>query len=88
VNNPGVRAIVERIAGDGEEAISPKLLVDACLDKIGAISVSDETKAVLVEFASQGGNLSVGSPVPDEQTSRRISDLLAMVSATPEYQRT
>ena len=79
--------MISRIASDGEEAITPERLVDACLDEIGAISVSDETKAVLVEFASQGGDLSVGSPVPDEQTSRRIGDLLAMVSATPEYQR-
>ena len=78
VDNPGVRAMISGIASDGGDATSPERLVDACLDEIAPISVSNETKAVLVEFASQVGDLSVGSPVPGEPTSRRIGDLLAM----------
>ncbi len=88
VDNPGVRAMISRIASNGEEAISPEQLVDACLDEIGAISVSNETRAVLVEFASQDGDLSVGPAGPDEQAHGRIGDLLAMVASTREYQRT
>jgi hypothetical protein len=88
VDNPGVRAMISKIASDREEAISPERLVDACLDEIGAISVSNETRAVLVEFASQGGDLSVGPAGPDEQARSRIGDLLAMAASTREFQRT
>ena len=88
VTNPGVRSMVERIASDGGSAISPERLVDACLDQIGAISVTQGTRSVLVEFAAQDGDLDVAAAGPDEKAQRRVGEVLALAAATHEFQRT
>ena len=35
VRNPGVRSIIDRLAGDGDGVLSPEKLVDRCLDLMG-----------------------------------------------------
>ena len=49
---PGVRSIVERVAG-GDSAITPEALVDRCLEMIGPIEVSDDTRTELVTHAEE-----------------------------------
>ena len=86
-NKPGVRAMIESITSNGETTISPEGLVDRCLDQMGAISVSDETRTVLTEFASRGGDLQLGATGPDETTRQRVADVLQLVASTQEFQR-
>ena len=86
-NKPGVRAMIESITSNGETTISPEGLVDRCLDQMGAISVSDETRTVLTEFASRGGDLQLGATGPDETTRQRVTDVLQLVASTQEFQR-
>ena len=90
VNKPGVRAMVERIVAEAAHdggVISPEELVDGCLEQMGAISVSAETRVGLVEFASREGALKVRGPEPDEEVRRRVADVMKLASATPEFQR-
>ena len=84
---PGVQAMIERIASQGERITSPEDLVDACLDQVGAISVSGETRAVLTDFASKGGELGEGTMGLGEGGRKKIGDMLQMVAAAPEFQR-
>ena len=84
---PGVQAMIERIASQGERITSPEDLVDACLDQVGAISVSGETRAVLTDFASKGGELGEGAMGLGEGGRKKIGDMLQMVAAAPEFQR-
>ena len=77
-DNPGSRAIMERIVDRTGETLSPDALVDGCLDEVGALSVSDETHSALVEFASMES---------DESPTERVGQLLQLVVATPEFQR-
>ena len=86
VNNPGVRNMIERIAAGNSDSISPEHLVERCLDEMGVISVSDETRATLEDFASQIGDLNLGSE-PDEQIRQTLAQMLQMVAATYEFQR-
>ena len=86
-SKPGVQAMIGRIASGHEGIISPESLVDACLDQIGSISVSDDTRRELVDFAARGGDVHTGSGNPDEAVRQRIVDVLQMVVSTHEFQR-
>jgi uncharacterized protein (DUF1800 family) len=85
-DHPGISAIIERVATNGGSSIGPAELVDRCLDEIGMVSVSDETRATLVEYASAGGDIVAGSEV-DPDTGQRVAQLLQMIAATHEFQR-
>ena len=86
-SKPGVQAMIGRIASGHERVISPEGLVDACLDQVGSISVSDDTRRELVDFAARGGDVHVGSGSPDEAARQRIVDVLQMVASTHDFQR-
>ena len=75
---PGVQTMVERIAH--APAVSPEMLVDACLDQVGAIQVSEDTRRELVDFAAVAGS-------PDDAGGGRIAEVLQMVASTHEFQR-
>ena len=70
--------MVDRISAEMSESTSPEMLVDACLEEVGALSVDEDTRRVLVDFSARGaGNA-------DRQ---HIADVLQMVAATQEFQR-
>ena len=75
VNRPGVKAMVESIEGGDGDDLSSERLVDLCLAQLGAVSVSDVTRDILVSFAEQ----SAGSP-------GRTAETLRLSAATREFQ--
>ncbi len=83
-SRPGVRAIIDRIEAQG--ASSPEALVDACLDLIGPLEVSEDTRNELVEHAAGEGELRFGSGQEGEMAARRITEMLNLIVATREYQ--
>ena len=85
--NPGIRAMIEEITTSEHETVSPERLVDACLDQMGAISVSDGTRSALVDFAVKEGDLRLGTEGPDEDARRRVGGMLQVIAATPDFQR-
>ena len=84
---PGVRTIVERIKSQLGPVISPERLVDGCLDQMGAISISQESRNILIQFASEQGDLAVDSPGANGQADRRVTDTMQVIAATHEFQR-
>ena len=86
-DRPGVKAMIEEITTGGDETMSAERLVDACLDQLGAVSVSEDTRDALVDFAGREGDLHLGDPAPDEEAQRRVAEVLQVVAATPEFQR-
>ena len=73
---PGVREMIARMSGN---AAGPENLVQRCLDEMGAISVSDDTRASLVQYA-QGADI-------DPENGEGVRELMEMVAATPDFQR-
>ena len=73
-NKPGVKAMIDNIRKDGIQEISPESLVDRCLDEMGALSVSDETRETLVSFAE------------DERGRPNVEQLLRLSASTREFQ--
>ena len=76
-SRPGVKAMIDGVMSD-ECATSPALLVDSCLNQLGVIEVSDETREVLECFAEQAGK---------ERTSENVSNILRLATASHEFQR-
>jgi hypothetical protein len=86
VQNPGVRDIIDRLAAEPGGALTPERLVDRCLDLLGALSVQDETRAALVEFAAMEGELHLKEHQPGDASEQRVGNMLRMIASTREFQ--
>ena len=85
VTRPGVRSIIDRIRSQGT-AISPERMVDACLDLIGPVTVSESTRREMVGHAGAAGDVRFGSEAEDRVSTERIKEMLQLIVATREYQ--
>ncbi len=81
IQQPGVRAIVERLALE-EQRISPELLLDRCLEMLGCYELGEVTRGLLVTHARKGGPLSPGT----EEFEHRVGQMLQLIVATQESQ--
>ena len=86
VDEPGVRDIIARLASLDGGTLTPEELVDGCLDLVGPLPVSDETRATLVEFAARKGDLVLKGHQTGDEAERRVGDLLRLVVSTREFQ--
>ena len=84
LSNPGVRAIIERLAAEG--VLSPRRLLDGCLEAMGFIRVSPETASSLVEAASREGDLDLRGHRPGDAAEQRVGQMLRLIVSTREYQ--
>ena len=82
---PGVRSIVGRVASD-DQAMTPAALVDRCLEFMGPVEVSEQTRQELVSHAEDEGPVSWASDEDYSTSSQRVSDMLSLIAATTEYQ--
>ena len=80
-DQPGMRSIIGNI--QAENATTPEELLNACLDYMGFLELSAETRAQLSEHANAGGNLDWSD---GEGAATRIGEMMALISATTEYQ--
>ena len=86
VNSPGIRAIIDRLAATGDGVLSPEQFADGCVDLLGPIDVADDTRSVLVDFASRQGELDLREREPGDESERRVGNMLRLIAATREYQ--
>ena len=85
LNKPGPQAIIRRIAGSGGP-VSPDQAVDNILELVGPLDVQPETRAALVDMASQDGPLKFDTDEDRERSAERIGRLLRLTVASREYQ--
>jgi uncharacterized protein (DUF1800 family) len=86
VQNPGVRAIIDRLSATPGGTLTPAQLVEQCLDLVGPLVVDDETRAALVAFAARDGELQLQGHQPGDASEQRVGNLLRMIAATREFQ--
>ena len=84
--NPGVRAFIDRLAGENGGTFTPGALADRCLDLLGPMSVSGAAREVLVNYAARRGDLSLQGHQPDDEAEQRVGEMLRLVASTREYQ--
>ena len=83
---PGVNEIVERVAASNGTGMTPEALVDECLNQMGPLPVSDETRQELLEQANNQGPVSWATDADRALGARRVGDMLALIVGTREYQ--
>ena len=81
---PGVRAIIDRLKTKG--SLSPEQLVDGCLDLLGPVQVSPETRKELVAQAKEWGQTGWASETSAKTADKRVGEMLQLIVATREYQ--
>ena len=84
LSRPGVQAIVDRVEVLGD--LVPEQLVDTCLDLMGPLQVTEETRGQLVGHAAESGPLVWGSDARDPASTQRVTEMLQLIVATREYQ--
>ncbi len=84
---PGARALMRRLVADNGGTVTPDRLVDVCLDHLGAISINEETRSGLVEYAAEGGDIAVEKLEHEGEARQRMSGVVQLIAATPEFQR-
>ena len=82
-SKPGVRALIDRVR-EGDR--TPEGVVDACLDLLGPMSATPQTRAELVEHAASGGDLRWDGGESEAESARRVAEILQLIVATREYQ--
>ena len=82
---PGVRLILDRLAGRGP-SLSPDAFVDGCLDLMGGLVLEEGTREALVRHAGRGGELRCGTAPDREAFEGRATEMLQFIVATSEYQ--
>jgi len=75
---PGVRNIIDRIKLAGS---NPKNIIDACLDIMGPMEVSDQTRRELIDHSGKQGDFDWNS-----DGEEKLIEVLQLLVATREYQ--
>ena len=88
VENPGVRAIVDRLASMDGGRFTPEQLVDACLDLVGPLDVAESTRESLVTVVGKEGDVVLKDRQGGDESEVRVGQLLGLIAATREYQLT
>ena len=86
INLPGIRAIIDRLASGNGGVLSPEDLVDRCLDLLGPMPTSKETRDSLLEYAARQGPLDLTGHQPGDESEQRVGDMLRLAASTIEFQ--
>jgi hypothetical protein len=82
---PGVQDMIGRLMARGER-LAPEAFVDGCMDMLGCLNMSDDTRRELVAHAQRGGELRHGSEAERAAFTRRCGEMFQMLAATAEFQ--
>jgi hypothetical protein len=84
VSKPGVQSIIDRLRA--VSPLSPEGFVDSCLDLVGPLTVSKDTRDALLHYARLGGELRFDTADEERTAAQRVSELLQLIVASREYQ--
>ena len=86
VEQPGVRAIIDRLAGMDGGVLTPDQAVDGCLDLVGPMTVDEPTRRTLIAHVERDGDIDLGDRSPGGESERRVGELLELIASTREFQ--
>ena len=82
MTRPGVKAMVDNLLEADGGSQSPESLVDSCLDQLGVIDLSDESRSTLINYASEAEK-----PSDRHEHRQMVSHMLQLIATTHEFQR-
>ena len=81
-DNPGVRACIDRLRSMNGESMTPGQAVDHCLDIIGPVQASNDTREALVEHVAKSGDVDLS----DDSARERVAEVFGLIASTREFQ--
>ena len=84
---PGVKAMADRVVAAHNTDFSSEQFVDDCLDEMGGIDVSFETRKNLTFMALRGISSSSSDMTVDEQMRNTAVEVFRIIASTREFQR-
>ncbi len=82
---PGIKSIINRLGA--RDTLTPEEFVDGCLELLGAVRITDETREQLLTHVRSGGEISRGSTEDENRAfGQRVTEVLQLIAATREYQ--
>ncbi len=84
VSRPGIRDMVNRLQASGVSSSGD--VVDGCLDLMGPLEVTGESRDELIGFVGEAGDFSWSSESEVAESTRRVSELLQLIVSLREYQ--
>ncbi|MBI3328360.1 MAG: DUF1800 domain-containing protein [Nitrospinae bacterium] len=82
---PGVRGLIDRLLSRGQR-LSPEAFVDGCIDMVGCLNITDDTRQALVAHAQRGGELRHRTDAERAEFTRRCGEMFQMLASTSEFQ--
>jgi hypothetical protein len=85
---PEVLTITERLSKHGDS--NAETVVEQCLDLMGPLTLTEEgAKEAIIQHVEKNGPVKFGSSESEARqvANKRISEILALISASKEYQR-
>jgi uncharacterized protein (DUF1800 family) len=82
---PGVQDMINRLMTRGAR-LSPEAFVDGCMDMLGCLNMSDDTRRELVAHAQRDGELRHSTDAERAAFTRRSGEMFQMLAATAEFQ--
>ena len=83
-SKPGTAALVERVCSGGR--ITPEDIVERCLEELGPVEPTDQTRTALIRHAEEAGEITFETEADREAVSARVARILQLIVATKEYQ--
>ncbi|MCD5400307.1 MAG: DUF1800 domain-containing protein, partial [Dehalococcoidia bacterium] len=81
VERPGIQAIIVNLKARGD--LSPEQLVDGCLDLMGPLEISDDSRTELVSHAAEDGSIQWGN---NGNSDHRVGEMLQLIVSLRDYQ--
>jgi len=82
---PGVQDMIHRLMARGAR-LSPEAFVEGCIDMVGCLNITTDTRRELVAHAQRGGELRHGTAAERTEFTRRCGEMFQMLAATSEFQ--
>jgi len=82
---PGVQALVNQLMDQGD-SISSEQFVDGCIDLVGCLNITDDTRKELVAHSQKEGDLRHGNDTERSEFTRRSGEMFQMLASTSEFQ--
>jgi hypothetical protein len=77
--------MIDRLMARGQH-LSPEAFVDGCIDLVGCLNVTEETRQSLIAHAQSTGELRHGTDAERAEFTRRSGEMFQMLASTGEFQ--
>ena len=87
VTTPGSQQLFDRVVSENSTEVSPERVIDICLDHIGSLSIHQDTRSKLIEYANENGGVKLSGSQISDSGKEIISGIVKLIASTPEFQK-